>query len=306
MGQRGPQAWSKTPLPIGSVQIRTHSHRVRTRMIKIDERPSRWMNYAKWWWERNRGTIPKGMRVVHRDGNVLNDDPENYVLCTAGDVAYLARIWDPTLNERNRLAVTAATAECNRLRGRINRARNFLHAYWYPVDLAGQTIHNRPYRSRAALYRAYGVPITTDVNGHASLAHSLGWQVNLASAVMLTVLADAGGTLPMSETCSAAHEFRALRRWPPNQIHHLTWASIACALRRRGYLMTAGRGRLARHSLTPLAIAARGPVCPVVAIVGSALSNPPFAMFAKANSPEGRKDDSLRSHKSQAASGHSY
>jgi len=86
MGQRGRQLWSKEKLPVGTVRIRKHSKRVRARMIKIrDDGPKgrRWITWARWWWLNNRGPIPPGMRVTHRDGDSLNDDPDNLVLCSA-------------------------------------------------------------------------------------------------------------------------------------------------------------------------------------------------------------------------------
>ena len=37
-------------------------------------------SYARWWWLQNRGPIPPGWEVHHKDGDQSNDDPDNYVL----------------------------------------------------------------------------------------------------------------------------------------------------------------------------------------------------------------------------------
>jgi hypothetical protein len=77
-------------------------------MVKVRNdgpRGRRWITLARAWWLENRGPIPPGMR----DGDPLNDDPANYMLATAGDVAYLAREWDPDLDRRNAEACRVAT-----------------------------------------------------------------------------------------------------------------------------------------------------------------------------------------------------
>lgn len=42
-------------------------------------------SYPRWWWEMNVGEIPKGMIVLHKDGNPLNINPSNFELGTKFD-----------------------------------------------------------------------------------------------------------------------------------------------------------------------------------------------------------------------------
>lgn len=39
-----------------------------------------WVPYARWIWERENGSVPDGFFIIHKDGNQLNDNPDNLVL----------------------------------------------------------------------------------------------------------------------------------------------------------------------------------------------------------------------------------
>jgi hypothetical protein len=54
--------------PIGTIRIRGHNGN-QVRFIKVrDFGPigRRWIQFARWWWEQNRGPVPAGKRVVER------------------------------------------------------------------------------------------------------------------------------------------------------------------------------------------------------------------------------------------------
>lgn len=136
--------------PVGTIVIRRHN-RSRARYIKVSMRGPqnvRWRPYARWWWENHRGPIPVGKRVLHVDGDTLNDDPSNLVLGTADDVLMLSRDWDPGLDDRNRRNAALATAECNRVRSQCRRLREYLPSRWYPVDFGWRIVVNSPHRHR--------------------------------------------------------------------------------------------------------------------------------------------------------------
>lgn len=38
------------------------------------------MSYARWWWQMNKGPIPKGYRASFKDGDSSNIDPDNIIL----------------------------------------------------------------------------------------------------------------------------------------------------------------------------------------------------------------------------------
>lgn len=84
----------KVTLPLGTIVIRkANKGGGKVRMIKIRmDGPTglRWINYARWWWEENRGLVPPGKLVLHADGRTLNDKPENLVLGGPADKVLLA------------------------------------------------------------------------------------------------------------------------------------------------------------------------------------------------------------------------
>jgi hypothetical protein len=170
MGKRGKQDWSKDYLPVGSIRLRRRrraSGRVyEVRFIKSRFKgPNRWIPLAKHTWEKTHGPVPSGMRVVHADGNTLNDNPSNYCLMTAGEVIKLYHRLDFEMSDLNRRGPKrrAATAAHNRLRGQIRRATSFLPTRWYAIDRQARLVINEPLRSRRRLAALFGVSI--QVNG---------------------------------------------------------------------------------------------------------------------------------------------
>lgn len=64
------------------------------REIKVEGRNkngSFWRTYSRVVWEKHNGPIPKGMKVLHIDGDQLNDDISNLRLVTAGELAIYNR-----------------------------------------------------------------------------------------------------------------------------------------------------------------------------------------------------------------------
>jgi hypothetical protein len=152
----------KRALPIGTTVIRKHNN-VEARFIKVSLTglpQRRWMNYARWWWEKNRGPVPPGQLVIHIDGNSLNDDPKNYMVGTPGMKLALAHRRDPQWSKDQHKRAAAGLAEVNRKRGRINRAQNFLKTYWYPVVDDLGVILNVPFRKRKRVLACFGVDVS--------------------------------------------------------------------------------------------------------------------------------------------------
>src|SRR4051812_33034714 len=104
--------------PLGGTRWITKGN-ARTLMIKVRmDGPvsGRWITWQRWWWETNRGPVPKGKRVVFLDGNPENRDPSNIDCVSGGDVFVIAGEKDPAMFERNRAAASAGTAQFNRRR----------------------------------------------------------------------------------------------------------------------------------------------------------------------------------------------
>lgn len=170
MGQRWKQDWSKDYLPVGTVRIRRRRRGrngvYEVRFIKAKFKgPNRWIPLAKYTWEKMHGPIPAGKRVVHADGNTLNDNPANYKLMTAGEVICLYHRLDFEMSDLNRRGPKrrAAIAAHNKLRGQIRRATSWLPTRWYAIDRKAKLVINEPQRSRRRLASLFGVSIA--VNG---------------------------------------------------------------------------------------------------------------------------------------------
>ena len=274
MGKKGKQPWNREKLPIGTIRVRKHSKRVSVRMIKVaDDGPKgrRWMTVARYWWLQNRGPIPAGMRVVHKDGNPLNDNPTNYLLATAGDVAYLAREWDSSLDARNAEACGKATARCNRERARVNQALTYLPTRWYAVDMQAQIVINRPYRSRLQLWREHVDQTAQAKNGAGLLGRWLGWpEVTAAEACVLAVLHASEDSLTVPDIVGRVCDLRYLYGLPQIK-SHLTINSTLHLLRKRGWILThrrSGESRR-RYRLTGEAIAAKLEPVAILAVRGA-------------------------------------
>ena len=126
-----------------------------TRFIKVrldGPRKDQWKEYARWWWEQNRGPVPMGKRVCHADGNTMNDAPENLVLLTPGDVVFLAHDRDPAMSRLNFASMRKGAAESNRDRAAGRRMREWLPTCWYGVDVSRRLIVNAPVRKRWLVY----------------------------------------------------------------------------------------------------------------------------------------------------------
>lgn len=162
----------KDSFPVGTVVVRCKSSRfpVRyARFIKVrgdGPKDKRWKPYARWWWEKNRGPVPEGRLVLHKDGDDLNDAPGNLILGTPGMKLVLAHRRDPAWSREQHRRAAAGCADFNRRQGRINRAKNFLAKYWYPVVDELGVILNVPFRRRKRLLACFGHDVSRyPVNG---------------------------------------------------------------------------------------------------------------------------------------------
>lgn len=81
---------AKRYLPVGSIVIRADGRRTGTGRGRRPSRPCRrwikvegvdgslyWKSYSRHVWEQSNGPVPKGLIIVHLDGDTLNDDPAN-------------------------------------------------------------------------------------------------------------------------------------------------------------------------------------------------------------------------------------
>lgn len=152
------------PAPLGTIVIRTEKvgplerrgprRTIKVRYIKTRmDGPSglRWTAYARWWWEQNRGLVPPGQMVLHRNGDTLDDSPNNLFLGGPGDKIKLAHELDPEMSRKNRESQRAGTAAFNRLSAKLRRLQKPVSRYWYPVADEVMAVIDLPHRSRKAL-----------------------------------------------------------------------------------------------------------------------------------------------------------
>lgn len=273
---------SREKLPVGTVRVRKDgNHRVR--MIKVHcglPKSTQWMNFARWWWIKNRGPIPEAMRVLHKDGNVLNDEPSNLILGTAGDQIFLSHKNNPAMSEDNYRKLREATAEHNRLRGRIKRLTSWNECRWYPVDHVERVIHNCPVKSRYMVWPAIGIDVGVAMNGGGCDSEALGWKGRpFLEALILAALAE--GELPGDRLLREVERMRAERDEPPLRSKGPLF-SATCVLAKAGMIVSRRMGRLpGRYSLTPAAIAGRGPWTPVVPVWGAELHQERYGLYRK-------------------------
>jgi hypothetical protein len=153
----------KAKLPLGTIVIRKSNHGNLVRMVKIrmgGPSGSRFIQYSRWWWERNKGPVPQGHLVLHGDGDEMNDDPKNLILGTPGTKLVIAHKKDLKWSKEQHRRAAAACGDWNRKMGRINRTENFLKTCWYPVVDAMGVIFNIPFRKRKWLLGSFGTDVS--------------------------------------------------------------------------------------------------------------------------------------------------
>lgn len=261
---------SRDALPIGAVVVRRrrrpgHAKPLKVRFIKVRNSgppAKRWMRYARWWWLQNQGPIPNGMRVIHADGDSLNDDPSNYVLGEPADAAYLWHERDPSGSAENYRRCAEATREMNRARKSVRRAIGYVRTWWYPVDFTGRRVLNRAFRKR---WMVYGERVAR--NGRGGESRALGWPgLPFAAAAILSVLATGETVRGRADLQRRVIALRNLY-WPAS-LKPLLPGAISSAvswLLARQLILVKKRGHApALYWITAKALAARGPVSPYV------------------------------------------
>lgn len=236
----------------------------------------RWTTFGRWWWLHNKGPIAPNLRVLHLDGDSLNDDPDNLCLGTAAENAFLWHDRDPAGSARNYAKCRAATAAHNRLRSQVIRAKRYLPMAWYPVDYQKKVIINQPRRKRWMVYADAGFPQAQE-HSVAFMAESLGWPgIRRGEACILTALLDGPATiLQLRDRVGQLRRLRSWRNPTPtlNAMRH-----FACMLRAAGLITSRRIARNFReYAITDQARALQRPACPIIPVRGKDLPDFPRA-----------------------------
>ena len=262
---------SRECLPVGTIRIRRREG-YKVRFIKVRNSgplKKRWYPFARVWWERNVGPVPAGKRVIHVDGNCLNDSAGNLELGDASDVAFLWHEANPELSERNYQRCREATAKFNRQNARVKRLTMVFPSLYYPVDHARRLIFNRPKKKKMLVYRCFGVRPAGSTVGQWAAA-CLGWPtLPFTSSCILTAIIDGAETY--SQVLLAVNFLRGRYGWhifrDPRVLYQYTMPLYALGwidCRRMGR----GEGIL---FVTDLGRATRRPTCKISAMRGDSL-----------------------------------
>lgn len=137
--RRGAAAYSRS---VGTVTIRRESRSGNpARWIKVRQggpTTGRWELFANHWWRQHVGRVPPGYRVMHKDGNTLNDSPDNLVCVDGPESLRLVAELDPTFPLR--LKERAAQARRKRAAAEREQAavqRRYIAELFKRVDAAG-------------------------------------------------------------------------------------------------------------------------------------------------------------------------
>lgn len=269
-------------LPLGTTRWvkrkRASGRRYRVKEIKVAHtylgRPSgKWVNYSRYLFEKHKGPVPKGKRVIHRDGDLTNFALDNLVLGTAADVLWVHCHVDPVKSAANQAARAAGAADHNRERAAIRRRMEPLPTRWYAVDLARKRIVNDPCR---VLARAMGAPV--NLNGSGYVGWRLGWpELGAIDSCLLAAFIRCPGPRRLLAMLPHVNRVRAELLIAPAEVGPTALRSAAVRLGRAGLIERTGRGA---YRATGKATADRGPVCPFVFLKGSGLADERYRDFA--------------------------
>jgi hypothetical protein len=230
-----------TERPLGHIILRKTVRGSRTllvRFIKVattGTQSERWQPYARVVWERQHGPVPRGLKVIHRDGDSLNDDLSNLITGTTDDALFMAHARGV---DSNSLEQRRATAESNRLRSRTKRLRGALRMRWYLEDSDRRVLWNVAAKSRWDALVAAGVDVgTRAANGQGWYSSAAGWpDVSDVGAALLLVLVDAWRGTPRAEVLRLAiAELTRVGIAPPTC--RGTWLCEVAKLRRAGLVV---------------------------------------------------------------------
>ena len=88
--------------------VRNHKYKGKPRLvIKVGDRPKRWILYARYVWEQAHGSVPKGCVVMHIDGDRMNCELSNLRCVTKQEHGPIAGKRSP-FDEAHRAAIGAA------------------------------------------------------------------------------------------------------------------------------------------------------------------------------------------------------
>lgn len=231
-----------------------------------------WMAYARWWWLQNRGPIPEGYCVAHKNGDLMDDSPDNLFLATGDDRNFLAQQrMSEAERERMFRRCHAASVKANKERALARIALAPLPSAWHLADHSARTLTG-PYDRRGHAYAALGLSVPPGTTRDISLRWTsalLGWP-HLSAREALLLAACAASPGPTGDVVSRAQDLAerlGFRRphWCVEAVCNAFGALLAAGLVSNRHPGT--RSQWIR-SATDLAHASRGTVYDVACVLG--------------------------------------
>lgn len=119
-------------------------------MVKVSHHGTKWQRWRPQSMievEQRDGTIPLEHQVYHRDGDSLNDSPDNLIVTRSNRLQLnLQRSRSSRKRQQERRAT--AVRRANRIRGRVGRSVQIRLSQFYPVCHATRTIILKPFRTK--------------------------------------------------------------------------------------------------------------------------------------------------------------
>lgn len=275
MDRRKNRTHSNLTLPVGTIRYR-RDEAGPWRAIKVcmgGPRGTRWLPLGTYLYRQAYGPVPRGMRVIHLDGNRLNCELSNLRAVRPGDVAYLGMLNKSSAQrEIDKRNCARGTARSNRERAIARRLLGeILPAAWYAVDHVARTVTG-PYRRLYRIFAAHGMHHPTGSLGDRSswVGVQLGWPgLARQSSLVLAALADAGEPLFTPDLLERIN-LLASRIGLPGGITARMLHPANMQLRSAGLLELSRRNprRIALRRITPMVLAQRGPTLLVAPMRG--------------------------------------
>lgn len=173
-------------LPVGTIrEYKRKGSPPRTRIkIKVGSH-TLWEDYPRYVYRTNKGPIPEGKCVLHKDGDPRNFDPKNLVLGTIADAAYLWAARNPEKAMGTKAGIRRGNLRAKKRAVARRLSGEIMPSMWYTRDPVKREIHGphgKQYRDAVAylgfVRRRHYLPCYLGRPGHTPM-----------EAAILTVLA---------------------------------------------------------------------------------------------------------------------
>lgn len=208
--------FDRAEAPLYSIRVR-HNRGSKgnktVRVIKVRSagtKSGRWIQYARFVWEQAHGPVPADRQVLHRDGNLMNDNLSNLFLGTPADKVALFHTMNPRGSAENYAKCRKATARHNVERARFYRSFRWTKGWYAVMPVVGQVL-NCPRKKRTIVAREMGI----EADWRTCRSAMMGFpNRNLMAACVLAVMRSMD-PIRSRDLVHAVQSLRQLAGWEP-------------------------------------------------------------------------------------------